>query len=297
MNLCFTVFLRLLWILIRVKYCNITVSFSGAIDIPEIRNIIGTLMNVQSKYNPKLSIITVVHNGEKYIERTILSVTGQSYTNIEYLIIDGGSTDGTVGIIKKYQKNIADWVSEKDQGIYDAMNKGLKRAKGHYVLFLNSGDELYSGNTIESVFSQNDGSDVYYGETEIFNEKMKSMGGRRLKAPSDLNWKSFRFGMCVCHQSFIIKRELAPFYNLKYKFVSDFDWMINGLKHVSKIHNTNLYLSKFMTGGVSRQNTIQSLWERFSIMIYYYGMLTAALSHFVIAYKFIGFVTVHRKIN
>ena len=91
---------------------------------------------------PLISIITVVLNDKDNIEKTILSVLNQNYKNIQYIIIDGGSSDGTIDIIKKYEKNIGFWISEKDEGIYDAFNKGLKHTNGDLIGFTNSGDTL-----------------------------------------------------------------------------------------------------------------------------------------------------------
>ena len=98
--------------------------------------------------NPLISIITVVYNGEKYLEETIQSVINQTYDNVEYIIIDGGSTDGTIEIIKKYEENINYWVSEKDSGIYDAMNKGIKIANGKWINFMNAGDIFYDNDVL-----------------------------------------------------------------------------------------------------------------------------------------------------
>jgi len=97
---------------------------------------------MKNKKNPLFSIITVVFNGEKYLEKTIQSVLSQSYKNFEYIIVDGGSTDGTISIIKKYNKNISKWISENDRGIYDAFNKGMRLSKGDFVCIVNSDDIL-----------------------------------------------------------------------------------------------------------------------------------------------------------
>ena len=97
--------------------------------------------------NPKISVITVVYNSVSYIERTIQSVLSQTYPHIEYIIIDGGSGDGTTEIIKKYSGSLAYWVSEPDKGLYDAMNKGLAKATGEFVWFINSGDEISGSKT------------------------------------------------------------------------------------------------------------------------------------------------------
>ena len=99
---------------------------------------------------PILSVITIVYNNVKDIERTILSVTGQTYQNIEYIVVDGLSTDGTLAVIHRYKDRIAQIISEKDEGIYDAMNKGLAAVKGDYVIFMNSGDEFYDADTVEA---------------------------------------------------------------------------------------------------------------------------------------------------
>ena len=97
---------------------------------------------------PLVSIVTVVYNGENFLEETIKSVINQTYENIEYIIIDGGSTDGTVDIIKKYEDKINYWVSEKDAGIYDAMNKGIEAFKGDYINFLNAGDSYVNNEVL-----------------------------------------------------------------------------------------------------------------------------------------------------
>ncbi len=113
---------------------------------------------------PRVSVITVVYNGEAFLERTIQSVINQTYPAIEYIIIDGGSKDGTVAIIQKYQHNIAYWVSEPDRGLYDAMNKGLAVATGEYVLFLNAGDTFFDNHTLQNVFIHwQPNVDIFYG--------------------------------------------------------------------------------------------------------------------------------------
>ena len=155
---------------------------------------------------PKISIITVVFNGESLIERTIKSVLEQTFASIEYIIVDGLSNDGTLSIAKQYSSSITKIISEKDHGIYDAMNKGLKMATGNYILFLNAGDELYAKDTLSKVFENFINADVYYGNTAITNNKGDVVADRRLTPPLRLTWKSFKFGMCVSHQSFIAKR-------------------------------------------------------------------------------------------
>src|SRR5579863_7406616 len=110
-------------------------------------------------FNPTLSVITIVYNNVRDIERTILSVLNQTYPHIEYIVVDGLSTDGTLEIIKRYKTKISKLISEKDEGIYDAMNKGLAVATGDYVVFMNSGDEFYEAETVSKVFAASSGAD------------------------------------------------------------------------------------------------------------------------------------------
>jgi len=232
---------------------------------------------------PVFTIITVTYNAEQWLERTILSVLGQSYPAIEYIIIDGGSTDKTIQIIQQYISGIAYTVSEVDHGLYDAMNKGLKRATGDYVWFINAGDTLYSSDIIQTIVNKISKRkklpDILYGETEIIDTKGRSLGKRRLKAPKELTWKKFRMGMLVCHQSFVVKKSIAPEYNLQYRFSSDFDWCIRCLKKSKKNINTHLILSCFLTGGMTSANRKASLKERYHIMCQYYGRLSTSILH------------------
>jgi glycosyltransferase involved in cell wall biosynthesis len=235
---------------------------------------------------PKISIITVVYNAAALLERTIKSVLNQSYTNIEYIIIDGASTDGTLNIIEKYQEKIALSHSGKDKGIYDAMNRGLKDATGDYVLFLNAGDELYSIDTIEKIFAIAVDADVFYGNTAVINKQGLTIGDRRLSPPEQLTWKSLKYGMCVSHQSFIAKRLLCDFYSLEYNISADIDWMINVLKQSDNVINTHQYISKFLEGGTSNKRRTKALAERFSIMVKHYGFLTTLINHGVILFRY-----------
>lgn len=127
------------------------------------------------------------------MERTILSVLSQSYPNIEYILIDGASKDKTVEIIKQYESGIASWISEPDKGLYDAMNKGLKRATGDYVWFLNAGDTLYTADTVQRIVASLKKKvslpDVIYGETQIVDAEGRSLGMRRLKAIGETDFE------------------------------------------------------------------------------------------------------------
>ena len=246
---------------------------------------------------PKLSVITIVYNNVKDIERTMLSVLNQSYPNIEYILIDGASTDGTKEVITKYQDKLAKFLSEPDKGIYDAMNKGLALASGDYVLFMNSGDEIYAYETVSDVFDTAASADIYYGETEMFNEQWQSLGQRRHCAPENFNWKSFKYGMSISHQAIYIKRSIAGPFDLQYKYSADIDWIIRAAKNASSIVNTHIYVAKYLVGGISKKKHLASLQERFKIFSKYYGLIPNIINHVVIAASLCIYFVRHRKTN
>jgi glycosyltransferase involved in cell wall biosynthesis len=235
----------------------------------------------------KVSVITVVFNAGKYLEWTLKSIQDQKFRDMEYIVVDGGSTDNTLDLIDKYNCIISKWVSEPDEGLYSAMNKGLQMASGEYVLFLNAGDIFYNEEVLDKIFNgKGTGADIYYGETAIIDENGKDIGMRRLKAPLNLTWKSLIDGMLVCHQSFIVKKSICGNYNLDYKIASDYDWMLNCLKKATTILNTHLIISKFLDGGLNKQNIRKALSERFRIMIRNYNFFHVILNHFRIGWRF-----------
>jgi glycosyltransferase involved in cell wall biosynthesis len=236
---------------------------------------------------PVFSIITVTYNAESTLERTIKSVINQGYPHIEYIIVDGASTDGTLALAEKYAKQISKTMSEKDRGIYDAMNKGLALATGDYVWFMNAGDTIFSPDTVGKIAEMLDTlPDIIYGETVVADDAGNSLYMRRLKAPKNLAWRSFRKGMLVCHQSFIVRRDIAPEYDLKYRFSADFDWCIRCMKSASNIYNTHLVLATYLNEGTTTRNMKTSLKERFNIMCKYYGTIPTCLYHAVFALRF-----------
>jgi len=236
-------------------------------------------------FKPKLSVITIVYNNVRDIERTMLSVLGQTYTNIEYIIVDGLSKDGTLQVINKYQDRISKLISEKDNGIYDAMNKGLAVATGDYVIFMNSGDEFYAADTVTNVFATADDADIYYGETEMIDDNGQSLGQRRHQAPAAFTWRDFKYGMSISHQAIYIRRTLTEPYDNRYRLSADIDWIIRAAKKARKIVNVNQYVAKYLVGGMSKKKHRQSLRERFNIMKRYYGLIPTVLNHFVIAFN------------
>jgi len=232
---------------------------------------------------PKVSIITVVFNGEKIIEKTMQSVLAQTYNNIEYIIVDGKSTDKTLEIINQYRDKISILISEKDSGLYDAMNKGLAVATGDYVWFMNGGDQIADADVLSKIFSSNIDADVYYSDTALIDENGKYLSllseiGHN-NAPDNLSAKSMQRGMVVCHQSFIARRSISSPFNLKYKISADIDWVIKCLKKSQKNHKLNFCLSKFMTGGVSSRNRWRAVKERYFLFNEHYGITKNLYNH------------------
>ena len=239
------------------------------------------MTNVQP---PRFSIITVTFNAGKVLEDTIMSVIAQTYKGIEYIIVDGGSKDNTLDIVHKYKEHIAQAISEPDKGLYDAMNKGIRMATGDYLCFLNAGDKLHDFNTllqITETLKDKELPDVIYGETAIVDEGGNFLHMRRLSTPEQLNWKSFKQGMLVCHHAFLAKRELAlkELYDLQYRFSADFDWCIRIMKKAKFLHNTRLTLIDYLNEGMTTRNHKASLKERFRIMAKHYGWVSTILYH------------------
>jgi len=235
--------------------------------------------------NPKITIITVTFNAEKTVEKTILSVINQTYENIEYIIVDALSKDNTIKIIEKYRDKISIFISEKDNGIYDAMNKGIKVSTGDYLYFLNAGDEIYSLNTIEKIFDDFTDCDVYYGKTALIN--INGTLRRITNIPKNLNAKSFLTGMPVSHQSIIIKKTLTDLFDLSYKFVSDHNFIIASLKRASKVYNTNLIISNYQLGGFSDNNFIGCWQDKFKIVKKQFGIAALLLNYMVFLREYI----------
>jgi len=243
----------------------------------------------KNHFHPKISIITIVYNGATLLEGTIQSVINQSYPNIEYLIIDGGSTDGTLDLIQKHEASISKWISEADKGLYDAMNKGLKLATGDFVWFMNAGDHILKPDTVEKMVAVcPPNTDIIYGEVMLVNDERQHQGTRSelttQKLPTQLNWKSLQKGMVVCHQGFLPKRTLAPSYMLD-NLSADIDWVINCLKQAKVTTNTNMVLAEYLMGGISKQRHNQSLKDRYAILGKHYGFLANLWNHFLIVWR------------
>ena len=204
--------------------------------------------------NYKISIITVTKNSEKFLEDCILSVHNQSYKNYEHIIIDGNSTDNTVNIIKKHEEKIAYWMSESDEGLYDAMNKGIKKSTGDIIGILNSDDIYYDQalKIVNNYFNKKKNLDFLFGSVY----KYKLMHGYN---PRKIKWS---FGFYTTHSvGFFIKRESqlkVGFYNLKYKNSSDYDLfyrMILKFKMKGVATEKDEIFGEFRKGGFSSNFT------------------------------------------
>lgn len=254
--------------------------------------------------NLTFNIITCTYNAEHTIQRTLDSVASQSWHGVRHIIIDGASTDRTMELVeraKQMNEGRVEYVivSEKDRGLYDAMNKGLQRAKPDYVLFLNAGDTLHSGETLREIVAplqlppkegeKNSQTSnlpgVIYGDTDIVDAANHYVGKREHNPPEVLTWRSFKDGMLVCHQAFYVRTDIArkvP-YDLSYRFSADVDWCIRVMKEVEKngleLYNMRSVVCNFLAGGMSIQNHRASLHERFRIMAKHYGLITTIIKH------------------
>lgn len=231
---------------------------------------------------PKFSVITVCYNAEATIEDTIQSVISQTYHHVEYIIVDGASKDRTMDIVNRYREHIAIIVSERDKGLYDAMNKGIGLATGDYLCFLNAGDSFHEDDTLQQMVHSirtPQLPDVLYGETELVDHEGHFLRMRRLSAPEVLTWKSFRQGMLVCHQAFFPRRDLVMPYDLRYRFSADFDWCIKIMRKSKVLHNTHLTLIDYLAEGMTTRNHKASLKERFRIMTRHYGWTSTLAFH------------------
>lgn len=247
-------------------------------------------MHSTNRIELKFSIITVTYNAGKVLEETLQSVANQTYRQVEYILVDGGSKDNTLSIAEKYRSHIHQLISEPDKGLYDAMNKGIRLATGDYLCFLNAGDTLHTHDTLQAIvntLSSEQLPDVIYGETAIVDKHRRFLHMRKKSTPKQLNWKSFKEGMLVCHQAFLASRALAQkeTYDLGYRFSADFDWCIRIMKRAKTLHNTHTTLIDYLNEGMTTQNHRASLKERFRIMVKHYGWISTLWHHFLFAIR------------
>jgi glycosyltransferase involved in cell wall biosynthesis len=231
---------------------------------------------LNTKY-PLVTIITVVYNGIEFIEETIKNVINQSFENFEYIVVDGGSTDGTLEIIQKYESYISKWISEPDNGIYDAMNKGIKLATGSWLNFMNAGDSFYSNQVLQNVFENDFPEDVsvIYGDTDI--------GHKILKYKQNLDLNSMAQGMMLCHQSTFYRSSETIRYNLKYKICGDQDFTMQYFASGKKACYLDLTVSKYDLEGISSQSLNKILKEKLQINKSYGLMYTPVFKSYIIS--------------
>jgi len=218
---------------------------------------------------PLITVITVVYNGAKYLEDTIKSVINQTYPNVEYIIIDGGSTDGTIDIIKKYEDYIDYWVSEPDKGIYDAMNKGISISFGEWLNMLNSGDLYYNSMVIENIYTKEIDTDVY----GIVGSWVCDYEGNIFLYLPDPYKMLEKPGWHINHQAFFYRKithKILGLYSTDYELTSDHEYFLRLLVNKLKISTHNSILIKFDLNQ-NLSDSVKSKWEDFLIRKKYLG--------------------------
>jgi glycosyltransferase involved in cell wall biosynthesis len=215
-------------------------------------------VNLSNKVPPKplITVITAVFNCHQHIEQAILSVINQSYSNIEYIIIDGGSTDGTVDIIRKYESHINYWISEQDNGVYDAWNKGILHSHGKWISFLGA-DDIYLPNAIEEyVFLINKYKNIQYISSEV---RLISPAGKSLRTIGKAwNWPDFERYMNIAHVGSLHARSMfneRGLYNLDFKIAGDYEFLLRFNSSLRAIFLNNITVEMHV-GGVSNEKTM-----------------------------------------
>lgn len=213
---------------------------------------------------PRISVITVVRNGKRFVGQTIKSVLGQSYDNIEYIVIDGGSTDGTVDIIRSYETGIAKWVSENDGGIADAFNKGFSFSTGSYLLFLNADDALANPEVIKIAAKQiveNDFPAFLYGDCDVLDRNSDRV---LYRASINTSRKKILQGQMIPQPSLFVRRtyfEKHGVFDLHFKIAMDYEWLIRG-GLTERIVHVPMLVTNVRDGGIStidRQRVVEEV--------------------------------------
>ncbi len=244
---------------------------------------------------PLLTIITITYNAERYLERTFQSIATAARLvpgvadNMEYILVDGASTDGTLQIAERYSTILNRIMSEPDRGLYDAMNKGLSLATGEYVWFLNAGDEVHDGQVLARLLhafaSQ---ADVYYSDALFVRENGDAVGLRSEVTPhvlpKNIHWRDFALGMKISHQAFIVRLEIAPTYDAG-NLSADIDWEIVCLKRSTKTEYLPFVLCRYLVGGLSSQQRRRSLVDRFKVLRKHFGLLPTLANHLRISWR------------
>ncbi len=231
---------------------------------------------------PLISIITITFNAAAHLPATMKSVAEQKCSDFEHIIIDGASSDNTLQIARKLGIPSLRILSEPDKGLYDAMNKVLRLAKGKYVLFLNAGDSFHSDDILGKYAAEAmKNPDIIYADTVIVDSQRNFIAPRHLSVPDVLSFQSFADGMLVCHQAFMVKKDIAPFYDTSYRFSADYDWTIRCIRKSKPGNCVNLHTVAidYLSDGMTDKNKMKSLLERFHIMKDHYGLTSTIINH------------------
>ncbi len=211
--------------------------------------------------NDKVAIVTITYNAEDVLEETILSIINQSYKNIEYIVIDGASTDGTIDIIKKYEDKINYWISEPDEGIYFAMNKAIEKATGEWINFMNAGDTFFDLDTVEYVMKyKTDSAELLYGNYK------KKKANLVVRAQSRENWfKTMPFNHQTLFTKALIMKE-NPF-NTKYRIAADHNFIVSMFNAKKNFYYFDKTLAIFVEDGFAHNNTVEMCIESIQILL------------------------------
>ena len=237
---------------------------------------------------PLISVITVTYNAGNLIGRTLDSLKKQSFKDFEHLVIDGNSNDDTLMKVREANLPQSFVVSEPDHGLYDAMNKGLNIVKGKYVIFLNAGDVFHDETILASYASHaENNADIIYGDTDIVDNSGNKISKRHLSVPNKLTKDSFADGMLICHQAFMVRKNLTQKFDLSYRFSSDYDWCIKCINKSSteKCINLKRVTIDYLNDGLTDKNKLKSLRERFIIMRNNFGLSKTLRKHLVFIFR------------
>lgn len=237
----------------------------------------------RTSYKPRITVVTVVRNAADALRKTIGSVLSQDWPDLEFILVDGGSDDGSADVIREHAARIAWWVSEPDHGIYDAMNKGLARATGEWVSFMNAGDVFSSPDILSTVFSQ-DIADcaVVYGDS--YARYPHGSVYRRAGEPADLVR-----GMVFCHQAAFVRRSLIPAegFDPAFRIGADYDLFCRLLAGGHRFYRLSCPVAVFDASGVSNMRMVQSAREHYRIVRNYFPLGLSDRFHH---WKFISWV-------
>jgi glycosyltransferase involved in cell wall biosynthesis len=236
---------------------------------------------------PLITIVTVVYNGADFLEETINSVVEQKYDNIEYIIVDGGSKDGTLDVIKKYEGFIDYWCSQPDSGIYDAMNKGIELSEGCWINFMNAGDVLYNNKVISDIFpiSIKATPDIVFGDVHVRSQEGVSV--KNLRAFKFTPFNLLLFGTrVVCHQSMFYCKKSIIKYSLDYSFKSELDQWLKLVRSGKRALKVNLTVASYRLGGLGQKHIERNSEEKDLVLKEHFGRLYVLNNLFPIIRRF-----------